>query len=232
MHDMTQFENLFEQRLRAFARTGVQSVDSAAVARAVAVGQSRSAATRPAGRRLLNDIHRNRHWAMFGPWGMPFMVRTALGAAAVVAVVALGGAIFVTQRDQHEVGGPTAGTSASRSQVTPATPSPTPTPFVISGGREWTVTVRNESSDPTTLFVTEETETGVGRQCGTVTPSVVPPDTTMEVTFLLPPKTVTSCWIWVNPVPGKGGSFFQTSDAPMKGDFLIMADGQTMWGGQ
>jgi hypothetical protein len=36
----------------------------------------------------------------------------------------------------------------------------------------------------------------------------------------------------VNPDPGAGGSFFQTSDAPMKGEFLIMADGQTMWGGQ
>jgi hypothetical protein len=36
----------------------------------------------------------------------------------------------------------------------------------------------------------------------------------------------------VNPVPGEGGSFFQTSDAPMEGGFLITADGQTMWGGQ
>lgn len=107
-----------------------------------------------------------------------------------------------------------------------------PAPFVVSGGREWTVTVRNESSDPTTLFVTEETETGTARQCGIVTPSVVAPDTTMTVTFTLPPKTVTSCWIWVNPVPGEGGSFFQTSDAPMDGEFLITADRQTMWGGQ
>jgi hypothetical protein len=104
-----------------------------------------------------------------------------------------------------------------------------PAPFVVSGGREWTVTVRNESSDPTTLFVTEETETGMGRQCGTVTPSVVPPDTTMNVTFLLPPKTVTSCWIWVNPVPGEGGSLFQTSDAPLKGEIFTMAGGQSGW---
>jgi hypothetical protein len=104
-----------------------------------------------------------------------------------------------------------------------------PVLFVVPGGREWTVTVRNESSDPTTLFVTEHAETGMGRQCGTVTPSVVPPDTTMNVTFLLPPTTVTSCWIWVNPVRGEGGSLFQTSDAPMKGEILTMANGQAGW---
>ena len=78
----------------------------------------------------------------------------------------------------------------------------------------------------------EEDENGMARLCGNVTPNVVPPDTTVKVTFLLPPKSVTTCWIWVNPEPGEGGSFFQTSDAPMKGEFLIRADGQTMWGGQ
>jgi hypothetical protein len=35
----------------------------------------------------------------------------------------------------------------------------------------------------------------------------------------------------VNPVPGEGGSFFQTSDAPLKGGFLIDEGGQEMWGG-
>ena len=42
MDDMTRFEDRFEERIRAFARTGVQSVDSAAVARAVAVGHPKS----------------------------------------------------------------------------------------------------------------------------------------------------------------------------------------------
>ena len=77
----------------------------------------------------------------------------------------------------------------------------------------------NESSDPTTLFVTEEGETGMGRQCGTVTPNVVPPETTMTVTFLLPPKSVTDCWIWVNPAPGKGGLVLPDVRRALKGEF-------------
>lgn len=195
---------------------------------------------------VLDEIHRTRQRGMFGPWRTLHLSRTSLAAAMVVAAVAFGGAFFVIQRGQPAVGGPgpTPSPSASPSEAavesasaTPrATPSPTPTatptPFVVPGGRKWTVTVRNQSSDPATLFAVEETETGMGRQCGTVTPSVVPPDTTMKVTFLLPPKNVTNCWIWVNPAPGNGGSFFQTSDAPMKGGFLVMAGGQTMWGGQ
>jgi len=123
------------------------------------------------------------------------------------------------------------------------TPVPTPTPIpppppvppavgpVPQGARTWTVTVDNRSSEPATLFEAEDGETGVGRLCGNVTPNVVPPDTSMKVTFLLPPKNVTSCWIWVNPVPGEGGSFFQTSDAPLEGGFLIDEGGQEMWGG-
>jgi len=195
---------------------------------------------------VLDEIRRTRQLGVFGPWRARPLSRIPLAAAMVVAALALGGAFFVIQRGQPGVGGP--GPTASPSQAaagsasatpttmpspTPtATPSPTPTPFVVAGGRKWTVTVRNKSSDPATLFVIEETETGMGPQCGTVTPSVVPPDTTTRVTFLLPPKKVTTCWIWVNPPPGTGGSFFQTSDAPMKGGFLITADGQTMWGGQ
>jgi hypothetical protein len=197
---------------------------------------------------VLDEVHRTRQRGVFGPWRTRLMSRTTLAAAAVIAVVALSGAFFVIQRGQPAgVGGPgpTAGSSASPSQAavaspsatpsatpspTPtATPSPTPTPFVVPDGRNWTVTVRNKSSDPTTLFVTEQTESGMGQQCGTVTPSVVPPDTTRKVAFLLPPKSVKSCWIWVNPVPGEGGSLFQTSDAPMKGEILIMANGQGGW---
>jgi hypothetical protein len=117
------------------------------------------------------------------------------------------------------------------------TPTPRPTPFppadgpVPPGARTWTVTVDNKSSEPATLFLAEDGENGIGRLCGSATPNVVPARATVRVTFLLPPKSVKSCWIWMNPVPGEGGSFFQTSDAPMKGGFLITADGQTMWGG-
>jgi hypothetical protein len=122
----------------------------------------------------------------------------------------------------------------------PVIPSPTPrpTPFPPEAGpvppdaRSWTVTVENRSSDPATLFMAEEGENGFGQLCGSVTPNVVPAGVTQSVTFLLPPKTVKTCWIWVNPVPGEGGSFFQTSDAPLNGEFLITEDGQTMWGGQ
>ena len=94
------------------------------------------------------------------------------------------------------------------------------------------VTVRNLSSGPASLVLAEEGENGMARQCGNVTPSVVPAGVTERVTFLLPRKRVRTCWVWVNPPPGNGGTFFQTSDAPMKGEFLIDAGGQVMWGGQ
>jgi len=107
------------------------------------------------------------------------------------------------------------------------TPTPIPTPYppaagpTPSGARSWTVTVVNKSSDPATLFMAEDGENGIGQLCGSVTPNVVPAGVTEKVTFLLPPKRVTSCWIWVDPVPGQGGSFFQTSDAPLAGKFVI-----------
>ena len=63
-----------------------------------------------------------------------------------------------------------------------------------------------------------------------MTPTVVSPGATVKVTFLLPPKRVKTCWIWVNPVPGGGGSLFQTSDAPLEVTILIDAAGQVMYG--
>jgi hypothetical protein len=124
------------------------------------------------------------------------------------------------------------------------TPTPIPTPYPTpyppaagptpAGARTWTVTVVNKSSGPGTLFLAEEGDNGIGQLCGSVTPNVVPAGVTEKVTFLLPPKTVKSCWIWVNPVPGLGGSMFQTSDAPMAGKLVVM-DGekgpQGAWGG-
>jgi hypothetical protein len=118
------------------------------------------------------------------------------------------------------------------------TPTPRPTPFpaevgpVPAGARSWKVTVDNQSSEPATLFLAEEGENGIGRLCGSATPNVVRARSTVRVTFQLPPKSDKDCWIWVNPVPGEGGSFFQTSDAPMDGGFLIDRDGQSMWGGR
>ena len=75
------------------------------------------------------------------------------------------------------------------------------------------------------MFLAEDGENGIGTLCGSVTPNVVPAGVTEKVTFLLPPKRVTDCWIWVNPVPGQGGSMFQTSDAPMKGK-IVFLDGE------
>ncbi len=86
MDDMTRFEDRFEARLRAFARTGVQSVDSAAVARAVAASHPKSAANRPARLRPLDEIHRTRRQAVS---------RATFAAAAIVAVIALGAAFAI-----------------------------------------------------------------------------------------------------------------------------------------
>ena len=62
---------------------------------------------------VLDEVHRTRQRAVFGPWRTRSMSRTALGAAAVVAVLALGGAFFVIQRGQPAVGGPSPTPSAS-----------------------------------------------------------------------------------------------------------------------
>jgi hypothetical protein len=117
------------------------------------------------------------------------------------------------------------------------TPTPKPSPYPPATGpvppnaRPWTVTVVNDSDAPATLFLAEDGANGLGLLCGSVTPNVVPADTTMDVTFQLPPESVTDCWIWVNPVPGEGGSLFQTSDAPMPGQVFVTADGQSGWAG-
>jgi len=110
-----------------------------------------------------------------------------------------------------------------------STPIPTPIPTrfppqagpIPAGARSWKVTVRNESSAPATLFLGEEGENTRWQLCGSVTPNVVPAGVTREVTFLLPPKRTTDCWLWVNPAPTRGGSLFQTSDAPLAGQILI-----------
>jgi len=152
MDDMTLFEDRFEERLRAFARTGVQSVDSAAVARAVAVGHPRSAATPPAVRRLGGEIHRPRQRVVFGPWKTRSIVRTALGAAAAVVLIVSGAVLFLARPGQPSIGGPsptpTAGPSQSDAAAGPsASSSPTPTPLLwtqASLEEDWPAPVRLE----------------------------------------------------------------------------------------
>ena len=106
---------------------------------------------------VLDEIHRTRQRAGFDPWRTRSTFKTAIGAASVVAVVALGGAFLVIQRDQPAVTSqsPTARPSPSASQpavvgpsATPtATPSPTPTPILWTEARleeDWPAPVRTE----------------------------------------------------------------------------------------
>jgi hypothetical protein len=152
MDDMTPFEDRFEERLRAFASTGVRPVDSAAVARAVAAGHPRSAATRPALGRLGGENQRPRRRAVIGPWRTRSIVRIALGAAAVVALVVSGAMLFLTRPGQPSIGGPsptpTVRPSQSHAAAGPsASPSPTPTPLLwtqASLQEDWPAPVRAE----------------------------------------------------------------------------------------
>ena len=139
MDEMTRFEARFEERLRSFAGTGVQSVDSAAVAHAVAVGHPRSAATRPAWRRLLDEIHRTRQRAVFRPWRTRSKFRAALSTAAVVALLVVGGALL-SQRDKLDVAAPSPTAQASNGPSQPAvvTATPNPTAEVLSLDLTWT----------------------------------------------------------------------------------------------
>jgi hypothetical protein len=130
MDDITLFEDLFEERLRAFARTGVKSVNSATIARAVAARHPRSAATRPAVRSL---------------------VRTSLAAAAAVAVL-VWGAMLLTRPEQPSIGAPsptpTAGPGQSDAAAGPsASLSATPMPLLwtpASLEEDWPAPVRLE----------------------------------------------------------------------------------------
>ena len=67
----------------------------------------------------------------------------------------------------------------------------------------WKVTVDNDSSEPVTLFVVGDGESGISRLVGSATPNVVPAGTTVRVTFLFPDKGDNG-WIYVNPRPGEG----------------------------
>jgi hypothetical protein len=115
----------------------------------------------------------------------------------------------------------------------PVKSSPGPSPQVendpdVPGGRLWTVRAVNDSSAPATLFVAEEDESGMARLVGSVTPNVVPPGATENVTFHLPAQGVTGWWIFVNPGPDTGPLLAWT-DVPLAGEIRITADGQVAW---
>jgi hypothetical protein len=120
----------------------------------------------------------------------------------------------------------------------PVIPTPTPRPSqyppasgpVPPNARPWTVTVANDSPQPVTLFLAEADESDtLDTLCGSVTPNVVPADTTMEVALLLPAKDVRGCSLLVNSLPGDLGGLFETSEVPMAGKVWITADGQIGW---
>jgi hypothetical protein len=106
MDDLTQFENRFQVRVRAFALTGVQPVDSAAVARAVIRNRTRG---------WLPDLGRLR---------LP-VDRRALVAVAVVVLVAAVAAVLLPRLQQGLV----VGTSPSPLPSPAPTASPTTTPL-------------------------------------------------------------------------------------------------------
>ena len=76
---------------------------------------------------VLDEVHRTRQRAVFGPWRPRPMSRATLAAAAVVAVVARS-AFFMIQRGQPAVIGPAPTASPSARPSQPAVVVPTATP--------------------------------------------------------------------------------------------------------
>lgn len=102
---------------------------------------------------VLSEVQRTRQRAARGRWRIRPMSRAALGAAAVVAVLVLGGAFYMSQRDLPVVTGPSATPEASALASPPApTPTPTPTvevspsPAVQSLALTWTKVAMDEGS--------------------------------------------------------------------------------------
>jgi Kelch motif len=115
-------------------------------------------------------------------------------------------------------------------------PTPRPTPLPPAAGpvppnaRSWKVTVDNESSEPATLFVAEEDESGTLRLVGSATPNVVSAGATVKVTFLFPAKGgPDDGWIYVNPRPGEGGMLVSAADIGIPGKVVITAEGVPVW---
>ena len=88
---------------------------------------------------VLDEVHRTRQRAVFGPWRTRSTVGVALGTAAVVAVLVVGAALL-SQRGKLDVAAPSATPEASAGPTQPAvvTASPTPTPEVLSLDLAWT----------------------------------------------------------------------------------------------
>jgi hypothetical protein len=77
--------------------------------------------------------------------------------------------------------------------------------------------------------VAEEDENGTLRLVGSATPNVVPAGATVKVTFRFPANGGPDGWIYVNPRPGEGGSFFRAADIGTPGKFVITPEGDAGW---
>lgn len=98
-------------------------------------------------------------------------------------------------------------------------------PAVPPGGRTWTIKVINRSARPATLVVAID-GLGAGRVVGTANPGVVPPGTTVDAIFGVPPG---DGWaIFVNPGPNMGPLLLPT-DVPLADLIEIGADGGPSW---
>ena len=95
-------------------------------------------------------------------------------------------------------------------------------PVLKPGWRHIVMTVENDSPRPATLFVAKD-EQPMGELLGTAMPGTVPPGTTMDVTFGLPPEPGWA--IFVNPVPQRDPMFGEHDvprDASGRAPFKIM----------
>ena len=102
------------------------------------------------------------------------------------------------------------------------TPTPIPTPYPPEAGpvppnaRPLKLTVVNRSDQPATLFVADEDERGtMARLAGNVTPHVVPPGATVQVTLLVPAKG--RGWMVDLGEPGSGPWRVGRVDRPVHG---------------
>ena len=177
---------------------------------------------------VLDEVHRTRQRAPRGPWRARPLIWITFAAAALAAVVALGGIILVFQRGQPSIVGPGPTIpSVSPSQTADVSASPTPSPTPEPDAHAEPDTHRDAEPDahairrrrragvdghrpqrqcrPRDVVRGRGDLTGMGQQCGTVTPSVVPPDTTMKVDLPAAPEEGEELLDLGEPASGRRG---------------------------
>jgi hypothetical protein len=143
MDDMNTFERRFEDRVRAFGKAGVRPVDSAAVARAVAVGDPRRVRARSAVRWLGFTFDR-RAWAIVLALGL---LVALLGGALLVGARLVPPTLLDSRIPVRPSQGQPAVVAPSPTPTATPIPSPTPTPLLwteASLEEDWPAPVRRE----------------------------------------------------------------------------------------